>query len=169
MRYQVPQFIEVEDKIFGPLTLKQFIYLAGSAGLAFLQYRLLSGILGGFLGLPIGIAILSFGAALAFYKPDGHRPFIFIVEQAVKYSLGPKLFVWKKQPKKIEKSEEIVNEMKASDVFVPKLSNSKLRELSWSLDIHENIENANDRIVSKADLLRNKPPIFTGGITGKKV
>jgi hypothetical protein len=29
MEYQVPQFIEVEDKIFGPLTWKQFIYWVG--------------------------------------------------------------------------------------------------------------------------------------------
>ena len=27
MQYQVPQFIEVEDKIFGPLTFKQFLYI----------------------------------------------------------------------------------------------------------------------------------------------
>src|SRR3989338_737591 len=27
MQFQVPQFIEVEDKIFGPLTLKQFFYV----------------------------------------------------------------------------------------------------------------------------------------------
>ena len=33
MEYQVPQFIEVEDKIFGPFTLKQFIYVAGGVGL----------------------------------------------------------------------------------------------------------------------------------------
>ena len=32
MRFQVPQFIEIESKIFGPLTFKQFIYLAGGGG-----------------------------------------------------------------------------------------------------------------------------------------
>ena len=41
MRFQVPQFIEVEDKIFGPLTLKQFIYLAGAGGLVFVLWRVL--------------------------------------------------------------------------------------------------------------------------------
>ena len=29
MQYQVPQFIEVEDKIFGPLTFKQLVYVVG--------------------------------------------------------------------------------------------------------------------------------------------
>ncbi len=145
MRYQVPQFIEVEDKIFGPLTLKQFIYLAGSAGLAFLQYRALPGII----GIPLGAVLLGFGVALAFYKPDGHRPFIFVVEQAFKYAMGPKLFVWKKQPKKVEARSEEISEIKAAEAFVPKLSNSKLRELSWSLDIHENMDKAS----AKSDLL----------------
>jgi len=41
MRFQVPQFIEIESKIFGPLTFKQFIYLAGGAGLSFLFYAFL--------------------------------------------------------------------------------------------------------------------------------
>ena len=41
MRFQVPQFIEVEDKIFGPLTLKQFIYVFGGGGLCFVFYTFL--------------------------------------------------------------------------------------------------------------------------------
>ena len=34
MRFEVPQFIEIEDKIFGPFTWKQFVYLGGGIGLA---------------------------------------------------------------------------------------------------------------------------------------
>ena len=41
MRFQVPQFIEIESKIFGPLTLKQFIYLIGGGGIIFILYALL--------------------------------------------------------------------------------------------------------------------------------
>ena len=41
MQFQVPQFIEVEDKIFGPLTFKQFVYVAGGAGAAYLFWRIL--------------------------------------------------------------------------------------------------------------------------------
>jgi len=35
MRFEVPQFIDVEDKLFGPLTFTQFVYLAGSGGISF--------------------------------------------------------------------------------------------------------------------------------------
>ena len=38
MDYQVPQFIEVEDKLVGPLTFKQFVYLAGGAGICVILF-----------------------------------------------------------------------------------------------------------------------------------
>ncbi len=71
MEYQVPQFIEVEDKIVGPLTLKQFIYLAGSAGLVVLFFAYLPLWLGALLSIPVAVL----GAALSFYKMNG-KPFI---------------------------------------------------------------------------------------------
>jgi hypothetical protein len=42
MRYQVPQFIDVEDKVIGPLTIKQFIYLAGGAGMCFVIFHFIN-------------------------------------------------------------------------------------------------------------------------------
>lgn len=140
MRYQVPQFIEIEDKMFGSLTLKQFIYLAGSAGIAYGIYYFLPALI----AWPLAIAMVALGVALAFYKFDGHRPFIFVLEQAFRFYLNPKRFVWKqdmnKKPKDVvTQAKEIVN-VKASDVLVPKLSDSKLRDLSWSLDIHEKLK-----------------------------
>ena len=62
MEYQVPQFIEVEDKIIGPLTLKQFIYLAGAAGLVVVFFAYLPFIVAVLLSLPVA----GLGAALAF-------------------------------------------------------------------------------------------------------
>jgi hypothetical protein len=134
MQYQVPQFIEFEDKIFGPLTLKQFVYLAGGGALGFLVYKTLPFIL----AVLIGVPIISFSAALAFYKPDGHRPFIFMVEQALKFYSGSKLYLWKHREKKIDPNK--AEAAKESSVYIPKLSDSKLKEISWSLDIHDNIE-----------------------------
>jgi len=41
MQFNVPQFIETEDKLIGPFTLKQFLYLAaGGALLVFAWYFL---------------------------------------------------------------------------------------------------------------------------------
>ena len=132
MRFQVPQFIEVEDKIFGPLTFKQFLYLAGGAGLSYIFYRFLPLII----ALLFIIPILTFAAALAFYKVN-NRPFVKILESAFRYVLGNKLYIWKKTDKApVAKEEEL---RAVSPIFVPKLSQSKLKDLTWSLDINDTI------------------------------
>lgn len=131
MKFQVPQFIEVEDKIFGPLTLKQFIYLAGGAGVCFIIYKLLPFFFAMLIIIPIG----AFSAALAFYKVN-NKPFIFVVEAAIKYFFNNKLYIWRKENRKI--TPTLPKEgAKESLLYVPKLSDSKLKDLSWSLDTKE--------------------------------
>lgn len=133
MRFQVPQFIEVEDKIFGPLTLKQFIYLVGAGGVVFILWTLLPH----FLAIIIGIPIVMLASALAFYKIN-NRPFVHILESAFKYAMGKRLYVWKKRESKKAKRKTVEEEM-TSPIYVPKLSESKLKDLAWSLDIKESI------------------------------
>ena len=132
MQFEVPQFIEVEDKIFGPLTLKQFIYLAGGAGASFALYSFLPI----FIAVLLIIPVLGLSAALAFYKKDG-RPFILMAESAFKYTLGSKLYIWKKEKRKKKKRKEAVDVVQ--QLNIPKLSDSKLKDLGWSLDIQNEI------------------------------
>jgi len=136
MRFQVPQFIEIEDKIFGPLTIKQFIYLAGGAGLCVALFYTLPLYVSGLLI----IAIAALSLALAFYKVN-NKPFVFLIESAFRFAFSNKLYIWKKMPKKIEKTED-VGEKDVESLFVPKLSESKLHDLTWSLDINESMNPA---------------------------
>lgn len=134
MQFQVPQFIEIEDKIFGPLTLKQFVFVAGGAGLCvvmflFIPFKILS--------IPLIIIIAGFSLALAFYKVNG-KPFINVVESAFYYFLGGKLYIWKKAEKLPAKNTSEAVKRAKSMLTVPKLSESRLRDLTWSLDIKEN-------------------------------
>jgi PrgI family protein len=131
MRYQVPQFIEIEDKIFGPLTIKQFIYLAGGAALSYLVYIFANAYIPFFLIVVLIIPILAFAAALAFYKING-KPFISVVESAIKYYIGNKLYIWKKEAKKITIKEEKTT---PGAIIVPRLADSKLKDLAWNLNI----------------------------------
>lgn len=132
MRFQVPQFIEVEDKIFGPFTFKQFVYLAGGAGVSVILFTLLPK----FVAFIFAAPVLAFSLALTFYKVN-EKPFIYIVEAFLTYTLGNKLYIWKKEPKKIEaKPAEMKKD--APQVYVPKFSESKLKDLSLALDIKEN-------------------------------
>ena len=91
MRFTVPQFIEREAKIIGPLTFKQFLYV-GSAGLAcFIVYFSFS----------FDIFLMScffFGGiavAFAFLNING-IPLSKFIWNFFKYSLSPKVYVWKK-------------------------------------------------------------------------
>lgn len=131
-QYQVPQFIEVEDKLFGPLTFKQFIYLIGSGGFTFVIFRSLPF----FFAVLIGLPVVALGLALAFYKPN-NKPFIFTLEAALKYFTGGKLYIWKKE-KKASYTTQKKNEVE--QIYIPKLSNSKLSDLAWDLDVKEKTE-----------------------------
>ncbi len=133
MQFQVPQFIEIEDKIFGPLTLKQFLYLGGGVGAAialyiYIPYKIVA--------IIIILPIIAFSLALAFYKVNG-QAFIDTVESAFYFYLGNKLYLWKKAEKKPE--SKLVDEVQKAKslVSVPKMSESKLKDLTWSLDIKE--------------------------------
>lgn len=131
MRFQVPQFIGVEDKLFGPLTLKQFIYLAGGAGMAFVLYDFLNFYLALLFIVPVAVLAL----ALAFYKVND-KPFINILEAALKYFFTEKLYLWKKT----ERAPKARAENVATPAqFVPSLSESRLKDLTWSLDINNNV------------------------------
>ncbi len=137
MRYQVPQFIEVEDKIFGQLTLKQFIFMAGGAGLSFIIYITLNNLI--FSALPI-LVIMAVSGALAFYKIN-NRPFINVIESAFKYYFANKLYIWKKEdrPRPKDTMDAVQDAKKYASVMVPKIADSKLKDLAWSLDIKESI------------------------------
>ena len=133
MQFHVPQFIEVENKIFGPLTFKQFAYLIGGAGLIFLLYALLPLWLTIILGAPLaGLAI-----SLAFLKGHG-KPFIQVAENALRYFAGARLYLWKKPS--ITKPKRGIAAPKKEANYVPKLTESKLQDLAWSLDVKEKVK-----------------------------
>ena len=139
MQYAVPQFIEVEDKIFGPLTLKQFIYLAGAGGVLFILLKMLPLVIAIFVAIPV----VALALALAFYKIN-KRPFVLVLESAFKYILSNRLYIWKsKDIKQIiaekDKADGIINSKVKSEVNIPELSSNRLKDIAWSLDIKESI------------------------------
>lgn len=133
MRYQVPQFIEVEDQVFGPLTVKQFIYLAGGAGLCFIIYRLL----GLYIGAIPMIIVGGLSLSLAFMHYNG-RPFIEVMQSGFYFLKNTRMYIWQKQYR-TPKSQDKTDRSNGTGVtaYMPKLSDSKLKDLAWSLDIKE--------------------------------
>lgn len=125
----------MEDKIFGPLTLKQFIYLAGGGGLSFVVYVFLDSLILSI--IPIAL-IVGISTSLAFYKIN-NKPLISILESAFYYYFGNKLYIWKKEANAKKVSDPQANSNSYASIMVPKISDSKLKDLTWSLDIKESI------------------------------
>lgn len=126
MRFEVPQFIEVEDKIFGPFTWKQFIYLAGGAGALIILYILLPFIL----FLIIGTPIAAFAAGLAFY-PINNRPLSLFVESVIRYISGARLYLWKKS----ERAPQAATAGAETPLYTPPKANN-IATLSRKLELN---------------------------------
>ena len=132
-QYQVPQFIELEDKIIGPLTLKQFLYLAFAGAVLFVFWFLFAF----YIWIIIALPITALAAAFAFLKIND-RPFVYFFLAFIKYFTQPKLYIFssttgKETPKKqILEKEEVKTE--TPEITEKKIIPSKLKELALSLD-----------------------------------
>lgn len=96
-QFVVPQFIEVEDKIFGPITTRQFLIMLVAGTLIFLAYRF------GDLSLLIFTVVVAggFSLLLAFVKVNGQN-FHYVLLNIVQTLRKPSLRVWQKQYSKEE-------------------------------------------------------------------
>ncbi len=141
-RFEVPQFIDVKDKIFGPFTFSQFLYMVGGGGLAYIAIKAIPT----FLKYPVALALIVLGLALAFYKVNG-RPFTYIMQAFFTYVLSAKLYLWRQR-----KGEELIQEKKKEQEILAQkkiaekenitttqpISRERLRDLAWNLDIMDN-------------------------------
>lgn len=133
-QFQVPQYINIEDRIIGPLTLKQFIYLLGGAAAVLIFWFLANGVIFVFAAIPS--AALSI--ALAFVKVNG-IPFSTTIFNGMSFYLKPRLYIWKRAPAKGIPATKTEGEPTGSQLKTPTLTESKLSDLSWSLDIKEKL------------------------------
>jgi len=91
MRFTVPQFIEHEPKIVGPLTFKQFMFIGVAGAICFILYfkaTFIIFIIGSF--IVMGIAL-----AFAFLKIDG-IPLATLLINFLKFNISPKMYLWKR-------------------------------------------------------------------------
>jgi hypothetical protein len=132
MQFKVPQFIDVEDKLFGPFTFSQFAYLIGGAGIVFVIYKLLPLWIGIFIIIPVVVLVFL----LVFYKIN-EKPFIYYLQAGLNYAISNKLYIWKQRlVKPGQKKDDGVDSIQTVSV-VPTVSSSKISDLSWSLDVQE--------------------------------
>ncbi len=132
MQFHIPQYIDIEDKLFGPLTLKQAIYVLGGLGAGYLALRLIPSI---FISGPIIFAIGVFTWALAFYpKEKLGKPFIEILEAGFSYVINAKLYTWKKTTKerKLGEEEDFIS---SQGPMTPTIRTGTLSSKLFTLDV----------------------------------
>lgn len=140
MQFRVPQFLDIEDKVFGPFTFKQFGYLLGAVAFAYIFWKLVPSII---ISFPLIIIFSGTFLALAFVKIN-NRPFADVLESAYKFITGDKVLVWhKNEIKREELGTQRMKQIEAERARVIQNTNSKIitpdkiKELSEKLDILE--------------------------------
>ena len=137
MQYAVPQFIEIEDKVIGPLTVKQFLYLVVGGVFLLITWALAD------ISLFILMAVLTSAVIIpfAFVKMNG-RPFEIYLVSAVKFFTSPKVRLWlrdttasKFKATDSNKRGKIISKAQTQEIGDKKFNRSRIQELSQILDM----------------------------------
>lgn len=130
MMFSVPQFIDVEDKVAGPLTWKQLGWMIGMGAIILTLFAIFDTGLAIILTLPV---VLIF-CALAFYKPNGF-PLLMFLGSGIFFLFRPKIAVWERPTalptKKAQPVHEHHEEVPAGD---KELTREKISALAQMID-----------------------------------
>jgi hypothetical protein len=132
-QFTIPQFIDVEDKIIGPITVRQFIIMLSGFLLIAISYKLFD------FSLFVTVTVIIFGlsAVFSFAKING-RPFHLFILNIIQTLKRPKIRVWTNGNKQYGDSyavneKEIIKKVPAlEEKNQPSLS--RLTELSLIVD-----------------------------------
>ena len=126
-QFLVPQFIDVEDKIIGPITTRQFVLILGGILMTFLFYKLLA------FAYFVVAAILTLGtfATLAFARINA-RPIHFFLLNFLQTIKRPGLRVWNRNTfvSEVQYVESGKNVEKEVVVRKDPVTGSRLRDLT---------------------------------------
>lgn len=139
MQFKVPQFIDIEDKIFGPFTLRQFGYLLGAGGFAFLFWYLIPIKI---FALPLILIFSGTFIALAFVKIN-NRPFVDFMESAMKYVMANKIYTWKQPTQNTQNNYAEVVADSTKKAVIHRAEQGKLREIAFGLDVLDRTDENN--------------------------
>ncbi len=133
MQFQVPQNIDLEDKIVGPLTLTQFLYVLGGGLIDYLLFQSLArDYMAIFLIVGIPVALITL--ALAFVKIQ-EQPMSHFVAVGILYLTKPKTRLWKRKTDFVPILTEPLKKEKEEIAPVKHhLEKSELEQLAYNLD-----------------------------------
>lgn len=129
MQFPVPQFTDVEDRIIGGLSFKQFGIVFLAAVITFAAYTVSKSI---FATVAVGIFTGLPAIALTFGKLNG-RPLYLSAGNFVRFLFGAKIYVFQKQAQTIANQKIPVKVIERQAPKDAKATAVKLKELNYIL------------------------------------
>lgn len=128
MQYNIPQFIDVEDKIVGPFTAKQTLYLIVGGGILMIVFSFFDFMFFALMFLFVVPATLAF----AFWKPKGATVARW-VSNIINFYTAPHLYIWRREPESImfKKTQRKSSKQETEKKHISK---NRIKELAWILD-----------------------------------
>ncbi len=108
-KFVVPQFIDNEDKILGPITVRQFLICLFALLPIFILYKIFPFIT----FLPLAIVVIGIAGTFAFLKVNG-QPFHVFAVNALQTRMRPSLRVWNRQLDESQIREQLRQEREAA-------------------------------------------------------
>ncbi len=131
MQFKVPQNIDLEDKIVGPMTLIQFLYVLGGGVICYLLFMTLGGtFIFWVLAIPVAVVTIS----IAFLKIQD-QPLTHFIKAGLLYLSRPKVRIWHRQGINFTALKEAPKSRKEA-IILPKkkIEKSELEKLAQVLD-----------------------------------
>lgn len=129
-QFHVPQFIDVEDTIIGPITVRQFVTLLIGAFVCFIEYKLADFAL----FVVLALFTLAIFALFAFFKVNG-APFHYFLVNVIETIKRPKIRIWARQFLPETALEKLTDQPQQQLVIhKPLVTASRLEELSLLVD-----------------------------------
>lgn len=129
MLFNIPQFIDKEDKIVGPLTAKQLGWMFGAGGVMLLLWAILDTSAFIIASVPV---IAIFGA-LAFYRPNNQSLIAFLFS-SVSFFFRPKMYIWKRVPEVVNIKKKIRKKIQPVSRDAKIVNSDKIEEITRLLD-----------------------------------
>ena len=128
MQYSVPQFIDVEDKIVGPFTGKQALFMMIGFGILLISFTFFRF----WIFIIIAIPTIILSLAFAFWKPKGFSVSRWITN-IINFYTTPHLYIWRREPN--TRMFKLAQKKKApKEIQVTQVSKNRIKELAWLLD-----------------------------------
>lgn len=137
MLFSVPQYTDVQDKVAGPLTVKQLGWMFAMGGVLIFLHSILDELTFWISAVPV----VAFFATFAFYKPNG-QPLINYVFYGIAFVFRPKIYTWqrdahRKQRRK-PKTQKIVSQHNEKTLEAQTIS-SLARTLDSDGEMHDDV------------------------------